>query len=187
MTIAPTMVGAETFTYNLPQQKGVKHITALLFDEKKVVSVTPANIQGEETRFSYTSAPGEPKLSIAFAITPGGELVTNALQSSDEVSKLNRDLPICETRLSLTRENYEQGKLFASLIELRKKRKLHIESRITNILKGDTLKKLQRLEKNFGFQYDTELSTELSRDELLHRLDALSHTIKLYKTHKSAQ
>lgn len=181
----PVIAHAESFHYSFPEEKGVKHITALLFDSGKVVSVTPEQIQGEETSYSYSSVADEPGLSIAFAITPGGELLTNAVQNSEDVSRLNKNLPICDTRLSLSNENYKQGELFASLIELRQKRKLHIESKISSILSGEMLQKLRRLEENFGFRHEKPLGPELSTGELVTRLDALTHAIKLYKTYKS--
>ena len=49
----------------------------------------------------------------------------------------------------------------------------------------ELMKRLQKLERNFGFSYNEELSIDLEPEILSKRLDELFYAIKRYKFYRS--
>ena len=71
--------------------------------------------------------------------------------------------------------------LLEQLVTKRSDRRVNRETVLKDQLSGELLKKLQRYEKGFGFNYKNELSPTLNPVELSFRLDRILDTLKLLK------
>jgi hypothetical protein len=122
----------------------------------------------------------------AYLIGPQGEIAMGDVKliTSAQSTKSFYSLPECKNEIKLPPGLTDQSGWVEKILNVRLARREAYQLLIGQILSGNFLQRLQKLEKGFGIERTTKLTADLSAFELVDRLSRIASAIKSYQTSK---
>lgn len=96
------------------------------------------------------------------------------------------EVPVCPPEPVVVQNVSNQIGLLQSLVSVRGARRENAKARVKELLSGDLLETIKKLEKGFGISFNSEISSDIHPLELIDRLTRVLHAIKNYRAGKPA-
>lgn len=124
----------------------------------------------------------EASFASALLVSSDGDIASSNVKALREA--LSPSVPKCAPAAAASVPQDSQVGALQSLVQVRSARRDNAQARVVEMMKGEFLETLRKLEKGFGLSQSKELGPSLPPVELIDRLDRIKNAIKNYRTVK---
>ena len=127
-------------------------------------------------------------MATALVVSDKGEVVFGNVKPilSNEFDESLGLIPLCAEDQKVSASLASQASLLEELYRIRLKRRDQARNQTIELLSGDFLARLQKLERGFGLAREKELNSELTPLELIDRLSRLRDALRNWEKKKEA-
>lgn len=159
---------ADTITFSLPKMTGNKEAVGISVKEDKIfLHEAHIDSSSESTNLSFERKSEN-------VLSTGVVFSDTAQQSASLLSATTENIPQCEDSIDQKTISQTQPALMQALVQVRAEKRELLKQKITDLLQGDFLQKLQQLESGFGLNVGAPISADISPYELSERISLLA-------------
>lgn len=140
--------------------------------------------------FPYSAAEISPdSMATALVVSEKGEVVFGNVKpiTGTEVDQALGMLPLCPDDQQVSAALASQSSLLEELYRIRLKRRDQAKAQAEQLMSGEFLERLQKLERGFGLAREKELNATLGPLELIDRLTRLRDALRNWETKPEVQ
>lgn len=191
---APCMAAsAEPQTITFTVETNIEPITGigLLMKQNGVVQkpgVQFSKLDKGIWKASFTAEPAELEqytLASVMLLSSEGDIASSNVRSLKAITA--PAIPKCSPQQAVVVSADTQISVLQSLVSVRSARRDNSQARVAEMLKGEFLETLKKLEKGFGLSRGTELSASLPPTELVDRLSRVLNAIRNYRANNKPE